>query len=46
MAVIKQEQAGPNYGLNLVDHTVRYTNEIQVQRRELLEENERLKQRI
>ena len=28
VAVIKQERDGPNYGLNLVDHTVRYTNEI------------------
>ena len=43
VAVISQERAGPNYGLNLVDHTVKYTNEIQVQRRQLLEENERLK---
>jgi len=46
VAVIKQERDGPNIGLNLVDTTVRYTNEIQVQRRELLDENERLKQRL
>ena len=46
VAVIKQEREGPNYGLNLVDQTVRYTNDIQVQRRELLDENERLKQKI
>ena len=26
VAVIKQERDGPNYGLNLVDQTVKYTN--------------------
>ena len=46
VAVIKQERDGPNYGLNLVDHTVKYTNEIQVAKRELESENERLRQRI
>ena len=46
MAVIKQERDGPNYGLNLVDHTVKYTNEIQVAKRELESENERLRQRL
>ena len=43
--MIKQERDGPNYGLNLVDHTVKYTNEIQVERRRLADENERLRQR-
>lgn len=43
VAVISQEQAGPNYGLNLVDTTVKYTNQIQIERRELQQENERLK---
>ena len=46
VAVIKQEQAGPNYGLNLVDQTVKYTNQIQIERRELLQENERIKQEL
>jgi len=46
VAVIKQERDGPNVGLNLVDTTVRYTNEIQIERRRLQEENDRLKQRI
>lgn len=43
VAVIKQERDGPNFGLHLVDQTVRYTNEIQVERRRLQDENERLK---
>ena len=46
VAVIKQERDGPNYGLNLVDQTVKYTNQIQIERRELLQENERLKQEL
>ena len=43
VAVIKQESSGPNYGLNLVDTTVKYTNQIQIERRELQQENEKLK---
>ena len=46
VAVIKQERDGPNYGLNLVDTTVKYTNQIQIERRELQQENERLKQEL
>ena len=46
MAVIKQEQNGPNIGLDLVNKTVKYTNDIQIERRELIQENEHLKQKI
>lgn len=46
VAVIKQERDGPNQGLNLVDSTVKYTNQIQMERRKLLKENEELKQRV
>ena len=46
VAVIKQEQDGPNLGLNLVDKTVKYTNQIQIEKRELQLENERLNQKI
>ena len=46
VAVIKQERDGPNYGLNLVDHTVRCANEMQVEKRRLQDENDRLKQQV
>jgi len=46
VAVISQELDGPNQGLQLVDKTVKYTNQIQVERRELLRENEMLKSKI
>lgn len=46
VAVIKETQEGPLSGLVLVDQTVRYTNQIQQERRALQEEVERLKLRI
>ena len=46
IAVIQQDKNGPNLGLELVNKTVKYTNDIQIERRELIQENEQLKQRI
>ena len=43
VAVIKQEERGPNKdGLLVIDQTVKYTNEIQMERRKLREEKEQL----
>lgn len=43
VAVIKQDERGPNKdGLLVIDQTVKYTNEIQMERRKLREEKEQL----
>lgn len=46
VAVIQESSSGPLDGLVLVDQTVKYTNQIQQERRALLEENESLKKTI
>lgn len=47
MAVISQEERGPNAdGLLMIDQTLKYTNEIQMERRKLKEENEDLQKQI
>lgn len=46
VAVIKESSNGPLEGLVLVDQTVKYTNQIQIERRKLIEENELLKKKI
>lgn len=43
VAVIKQDEVGPNKdGLIVIDQTLKYTNEIQIERRRLKEEKEQL----
>jgi hypothetical protein len=43
VAVIKQDQQGPNAdGLIVIDQTLKYTNQIQMERRKLHEEKEAL----
>jgi len=43
VAVIQQDSKGPNTdGLLMVDQTVKYTNQIQMERRKLQEEKEEL----
>jgi hypothetical protein len=43
VAVIKQDESGPNKdGLIVIDQTLKYTNEIQMERRRLKEENDEL----
>mgnify|MGYP006108595007 FL=1 len=43
VAVIKQDEVGPNKdGLLIIDQTLKYTNEIQIERRRLKEEKEQL----
>eukprot|EP00347_Sterkiella_histriomuscorum_P010297 403376845 len=46
VAIIKESNDAPLNGLVLVDQTVKYTNQIQKERRHLLDENERLQNRI
>ena len=47
VAVIKQDEAGPNLqGLTVVDQTLKYTNEIQIERRKLHEENKKLQEQL
>ena len=47
MAVIQQEVKGPNTdGLLLVDQTVKYTNQIQMERRKLQEDKEELQNQL
>lgn len=47
VAVIKQDESGPNKdGLIVIDQTLKYTNEIQMERRRLKEENEQLQAKI
>ena len=47
VAVIKQDESGPNKdGLIVIDQTLKYTNEIQMERRRLKEENDELQSRI
>lgn len=47
VAVISQEERGPNAdGLLMIDQTLKYTNEIQMERRKLKEENEDLQKQI
>ena len=46
VAVINQERNGPNTGLKLVDTTVKYTNQIQLEKRKLETENNELKQKL
>lgn len=43
VAIIKQDEYGPNHdGLLMIDQTLKYTNEIQMERRRLQEEKEAL----
>lgn len=43
VAVIKQDEAGPNKdGLLIIDQTLKYTNEIQMERRRLKDEKDDL----
>ena len=43
VAVIKQDEVGPNKdGLIVIDQTLKYTTEIQIERRRLKEEKEQL----
>lgn len=46
VTTIKSERDGPNQGLQLVDSTVKYTNKILIEKRELVKENEILKGKI
>ena len=46
VAVIKQESDGPNSGLKLVDTAVKYTNKIQIEKRNLEIENNDLKAKL
>ena len=46
VTTIKNERDGPNQGLQLVDNTVKYTNKILMEKRELVKENEILKNKI
>ena len=47
VAVIKQDESGPNKdGLIVIDQTLKYTNEIQMERRRLKQENDELQSRI
>ena len=47
VAVIQQEERGPNAdGLLMIDQTLKYTNEIQMERRKLKEENDDLRKTI
>jgi hypothetical protein len=47
VAVIKQDESGPNKdGLIVIDQTLKYTNEIQMERRRLKEQNEDLQSKI
>jgi hypothetical protein len=47
VAVIKQDQAGPNKdGLIVIDQTLKYTNEIQIERRRLREEKDALQSQL
>ena len=47
VAVIKQSDAGPNNdGLVMIDQTLKYTNQIQIERRQLQEEKEALQSEI
>ena len=46
VAVIKQESDGPNAGLKLVDTAVKYTNKIQIEKRNLEIENSELKAKL
>jgi hypothetical protein len=47
VAVIKQDEYGPNNdGLLMIDQTLKYTNEIQMERRRLQEEKDELQKEI